>query len=116
MPEDKKIDESWKNAVEKEKGSPHNDDELAIPEPDFPFFLTTLALQAAIFLGEIPNPSNNQKEENLAQAKFIIDTLSMIKGKTAGNLSADEDSMLDNILYDLRTKYINKVNSKPSQA
>ncbi|MDP1853888.1 MAG: DUF1844 domain-containing protein [Candidatus Omnitrophota bacterium] len=116
MPEDKKIDESWKDAVEKERSSSQKDDELAVPEPDFPFFLTTLALQAGIFLGEITNPSNNQKEENLAQAKFIIDTLSMLKEKTAGNLSAEEDSMLDNILYDLRTKYINKVNRKPSQA
>lgn len=116
MPEDKKIDESWKEAVKKEMNSPQKDDEFVVPEPDFPFFLTTLALQAGIFLGEITNPANNQKEENLMQAKFIIDTLSMLKEKTAGNLSAEEDTMLDNILYDLRTKYINKVNSKPSQA
>lgn len=116
MPEnDKSIDESWKEAVDKEKSEAKTEgkEEFAPPEPDFSFFLTTLALQAAIFLGEISNPVNNQKEENLMQAKFIIDSLSMLKEKTTGNLSSEEDSMLDNVLYDLRMKYIAKVNSKP---
>ena len=115
MPENEKnIDESWKEAVDKEKKEAHakGEEDLTPPEPDFAFFLTTLALQAGIFLGEIPNPANNQKEENLMQAKFIIDTLSMLKEKTTGNLSTEEDSLLDNVLYDLRMKYIAKANNK----
>ncbi|MEK6714492.1 MAG: DUF1844 domain-containing protein [Candidatus Omnitrophota bacterium] len=113
MPEnDKSIDESWKETVDKEKNEAKTEgkEEFTPPQADFSFFLTTLALQAAIFLGEIPNPVNNQKEENLMQAKFIIDNLSMLKEKTTGNLSSEEDSMLDNVLYDLRMKYIAKVN------
>lgn len=116
MPEnDKSIDESWKEAVDKEKSEAKakGEEEFIPPQADFSFFLTTLALQAGIFLGEIPNPVNNQKEENLMQAKFIIDTLSMLKEKTTGNLSSEEDTMLDNVLYDLRMKYVAKVNSKP---
>lgn len=117
MPENEKnIDESWKETVDKEKKeSPLNDEGQVMPEPDFPFFLTTLALQAGIFLGDIPNPATNQTEENLTQAKFIIDTISMLKEKTTGNLSTEEDSIIDNLLYELRMKYINKVNSKPGK-
>ncbi len=110
---EKNIDESWKEAVEKERNSdPKNKDDFVPPEPDFNFFLSTLALQAAISMGDIPNPSNNQKEENLTQAKFIVDTLTMLKDKTIGNLSPEEDSLLDKLLYDLRMKYVSKVNTK----
>lgn len=76
--------------------------------PDFNFFITTLALQAAISLGEMENPATNKKEENLPQAKFIIDTLDMLKQKTKGNLSEKETETLDNILYELRMQYIAK--------
>lgn len=119
MPEaDKNIDESWKEAVDKEKakaqGAPGKDN-FVPPEPDFSFFITTLAFQASIFLGDMPNPANNQKEQNLPQAKFMIDTLKMLKDKTAGNLSAEEDGLLDNALYDLRMRYIAKAQEKKTQ-
>lgn len=108
----KNVDESWKETAEKEKSVTEDKGEATIPEPDFSFFLSTLALQAAIFLGEIPNPVSNQKEENPSQAKFIIDTLTMLKDKTAGNLSSEEDNILNHVLYDLRMKYINKTKEK----
>lgn len=114
MPEnDKTIDESWKEAAEKEKqtaAAGQKKEEFIPPEPDFSFFLTTLALQASVFLGDIPNPVDNKAEENLPQAKFIIDTVTMLKEKTVNNLSTEEDSLLDNILYDLRMRYIAKTN------
>jgi len=83
-----------------------------LPELDFSFFVSTLAMQVSIFLGEIPNPVTNQKEENLPQAKFIIDTLDMLKDKTKGNLNSEEDSLLENILYNLRMLYIEKTKGK----
>lgn len=80
----KNIDESWKEAVEKEKVNLEKEGKAIPPEPDFNFFITTLSLQASIDLGQIPNPVTNKKEENLTQAKFIIDTLGMLKEKTRG--------------------------------
>jgi hypothetical protein len=77
--------------------------------PDFGFFLTTLALQASIFLGAIPNPGTNQKEENLPQAKFIIGTIEMLQDKTKGNLTPEEAKLLENVLYELRMQYITKI-------
>lgn len=89
-----------------------NKKEQALPEPDFSFFVSTLAMQVSIFLGEMPNPVTNQKEENLPQAKFIIDTLDMLKDKTKGNLNSEEDSLLENILYNLRMLYLEKTKGK----
>jgi hypothetical protein len=109
---EKNIDESWKDAVEKEKESVNKGEEQIPPEPDFNFFITTLGMQAAIFLGQIPNPNTNKKEENLNQAKFIIDTLGLLKEKTKGNLSNDESGLLENLLYELRMQYIAKTSKK----
>jgi len=76
--------------------------------PDFNFFITTLALQASIFLGAIVNPATNKKEQDLTQAKFIIDTLAMLKEKTKGNLTQEENNLIENALYELRMQYVDK--------
>lgn len=78
------------------------------PKPDFKFFITTLSLQATIFLGQIPNPVTQKSEEDLTQAKFIIDTLDMLNEKTKGNLTKEESDLLENLLYELRTVYLSK--------
>ena len=108
----KNIDESWKEAVEKEKESKQQNGQFVPETPDFKFFITTLSIQAAISLGEIENPATNQKEENFTQAKFIIDTLDMLKEKTKGNLSKEEEQIMDNLLYELRVQYIAKTKGK----
>ncbi|MCX5706713.1 MAG: DUF1844 domain-containing protein, partial [Candidatus Omnitrophica bacterium] len=78
------------------------------PKADFSFFVTTLSLQATISLGQIPNPVTNKTEEDLIQAKFLIDTLGMLQEKTKGNLTPEETKLLDNLLYDLRSIYLSK--------
>jgi len=105
---DKNIDESWKDEVAKEKDKLKEAGEPASQAPDFKFFVTTLAIQAAISLGVMNNPVTNQKEENITQAKFIIDTLDMLKDKTKGNLDKEESETIENMLYDLRMQYIEK--------
>ena len=92
---DKKVDEALKNAG-----------------GDFSIFITGLSMQALVLLGEIPNPADNKKERNLDQAKYMIDTLDMLKEKTKGNLSSDEDRLLDDTLYGLRMKYLELTNKK----
>ena len=82
------------------------------PNPDFSFFVTTISLQATISLGQIPNPATSKTEEDLVQAKFLIDTLGMLQEKTKGNLSADESRLLDNILFELRAAYLSKAEGK----
>lgn len=111
MDEKKNIDETWKETVEKEKQK-DTEKEFVPPEPDFSFFVTTLAIQASIFLGHIPNPASGKKEEDMTQAKFIIDTLVMLNDKTKGNLTPDESKLLENVLYELRINYVEKTKTK----
>lgn len=86
--------------------------EFVPPNPDFSFFVTTLSIQASIALGQIPNPANNKTEEDLTQAKFLIDTLDMLTDKTRGNLGENESKLLENMLYELKTLYIAKDKEK----
>lgn len=88
----KSSDESWKETV----------------KPDFNFFITTLSIQASIALGQLANPVTNKIEEDLLQAKFIIDTMGMLKDKTNGNLTEAESNLLETVLYELRMHYIAK--------
>ncbi|MFH1355067.1 MAG: DUF1844 domain-containing protein [Candidatus Omnitrophota bacterium] len=106
--EKKNIDESWKQAVEKEKGKAEETKGFIPPEASFNFFVTTLSLQATIALGEVPNPATDKKTEDLTQAKFLIDILDMLKEKTKGNLSNEESTLLENLLYELRVQFISK--------
>jgi len=82
--------------------------DFAPPEPNFGFFITTLSLQASIALGQLANPATNKTEEDLIQAKFLIDTLGMLEAKTKGNLDSGESKLLENLLYDLRNIYLSK--------
>jgi uncharacterized protein YjaG (DUF416 family) len=78
------------------------------PKADFSFFVTTIAIQASIALGSLANPSTNKVETDLAQAKFLIDTLDLLKEKTKGNLTEEESKLLENVLYELRLIYVEK--------
>jgi uncharacterized protein YjaG (DUF416 family) len=104
----KNIDENWKEAVTNEKETLKKENKFIPPEPDFNFFITTLALQASISLGQVANPATNKIEEDITQARFLIDTLGILKEKTKGNLTADETNLLENLLYELRMQYISK--------
>ena len=116
-PVKKKIDEAWKETVAREKKAgeakePEEEAEKAGSPPmemDFSLFISGLGMQALMGLGEITNPLAKKKEVNLDQAKQTIDVLSMLKGKTEGNLTDEESKILDSLLYELRMKYIDKV-------
>ncbi len=104
----KKVDESWKQGVEKEKQEPKAQGEFVSPEPDFKFFITTLTLQASIALGHMANPATGKTEKDSIQAKFLIDTLGMLQEKTKGNLTPEENDLFENLLYELRVAYLAK--------
>ena len=85
------------------------------PEVNFSSFVLSLSSSALFHFGEIPDPISNQKQRNLPMAKQTIDILGMLKEKTAGNLTEQEDKLLDNLLYDLRMRYINETKKDPSK-
>jgi hypothetical protein len=88
------------------KGKRSAEEEVKLPEINFPTFIISLNASALFHLGVIADPATGEKEKNLGLAKQVIDTLSMLADKTKGNLTSDEESMLKNILYDLRIIYV----------
>ncbi|MBU0547586.1 MAG: DUF1844 domain-containing protein [Candidatus Omnitrophica bacterium] len=102
----KKVDDDWKQKVENEKQTPKEEGKFTPPEPDFKFFVTTLALQASIALGHMANPETKKTQKDPVQAKFIIDTLGILQEKTKGNLTPEETNLLENLLYELRVAYL----------
>ncbi len=71
-------------------------------------FLLSLANTVMVHLGQIPEPGIGQKMEDLEAARQMIDILGILKEKTEGNLSAEESHLLENVLYELRLKFMGK--------
>src|SRR5579864_8258171 len=69
-------------------------------------FVMMQAQNAALFLGQIPNPKTGEGEVNLELAKMFIDQLLMIQEKTRGNLTNDESTVLRNALSNLQMVYV----------
>lgn len=76
------------------------------PEANFATFIATLRLQVLVCLGEVPNPATQEPQRDLAQAKYLVDTLAVIERKTEGNLDENETRLLDTILYETRMRYV----------
>lgn len=106
---DKIVDEEWKKHVQEEKEMEAEEEAPPLPEASFILFISSLATQALIALGEIENPVTRTKEKNLAQAKFTIDTIGIIEEKTRGNLTPEEKRYLEGVLYDLKMSYVNSI-------
>jgi hypothetical protein len=77
-----------------------------IPEANFAGHVATLASQALFALGALPDPQTGKRYLDIELAKYYIDTLKMLESKTAGNLTNEEKTQLDNALYQLRSAYI----------
>jgi hypothetical protein len=69
-------------------------------------FVMMQAQNAALFLGQIPNPQTGKGEVNLEVAKMFIDQLEMIQEKTRGNLSNEEATVLRNTISNLQMAYV----------
>ncbi len=80
--------------------------EAPLPEINFNSLILSLSTSALIQLGEIQDPQSNQPSKNLSLAKQTIDLIGMLKEKTKGNLTPDEERLLDSVLYDLRMRFV----------
>jgi len=120
---DKKVDETWKEGIEAERRSDPKTQEKKPEQPktsgasdadaepqevSFSLFISTLAMQAYVALGELADPASQEKKIHLPQAKYMIDLIHLIHEKTKGNLSPDEEKMISGLLYQLQLKYVEK--------
>ena len=74
-------------------------------DPRFHEFILLQAQNAGLFLGQIPSPQDGKKSINLRAAKSVLDSLGMLKKKTAGNLTETEEKLLEIALKNLLPLY-----------
>ena len=84
-------------------GATRADESSAI---SFTAFVLSLAQTAAVHFGDVPDPMSGAKEANLPAAQQMIDILALIEEKTRGNLTAEERQLLDQVLYELRLRFV----------
>ena len=72
----------------------------------FVAFVVSLASSAAVHFGDLPDPSGARSEPNLEGAAQMIDILVLLEEKTRGNLSLEEREVLEQVLYELRMRFV----------
>jgi len=102
-------EEAVKEEAEKDAGEQAWEKEqetTPLPEVNFSSFLLSLSSSVLLHLGEIADPQSGEKRKDLALAKQSIDIIGILKDKTKGNLSEEEEKLLQNLLYDLRMRFV----------
>ena len=103
------VTEEGKKGEEKEeaeKNETPKKEEIPLPEINLSSFVLSLSSSALLHFGQIPDPLTKKKERNLPLAKQTIDILGILQEKTKGNLTKDEEQLIENLLHDLRLKYV----------
>jgi hypothetical protein len=78
-----------------------------MPDLSFTAFVVSLASSAAIHFGDLPSlDSGVRNPPNLEGASQMIDILSLLEQKTRGNLTAEERQVLEQVLYELRVRFL----------
>ena len=73
----------------------------------FVAFVLSLAHTTAVHLGDVPDPASGQPSPpNLAAASQMIDILALLERKTRGNLTAEERQLLEQVIYELRLRFV----------
>jgi hypothetical protein len=84
--------------------------DFPLPPPTFEFFVLSLKMQSEMHMGLLPFGDEDQTDLRLA--RHSIDLLAMIQDKTKGNLSMDEQRLIENTLTELRFRYVQKIEEK----
>lgn len=104
MTEEKTMNEAEKRC--KCAGGEMVDGKCVMPEVTFLAFVMSLNTSALFHLGQIADPETGSYRQDLILAKHTIDTLDLLKKKTKGNLTDEEDNILGKVVYDLKMRYV----------
>ena len=83
-----------------------SDPHSAPPAANFLQFISGIAVQTLVHLGKMSNPLTKQSGVDLPNARYSIDILAVLRDKTKGNLTPQEDEYIQNVLRDLRLEYV----------
>ena len=89
--------------------SPAGFERRSLDEPegvDFTMLINAMAQPALLYLGEIPHPATGQATLDLEGARLQIDMLDLLRVKSRGNLTPQEENLLESVLYQLRMRYV----------
>jgi uncharacterized protein DUF1844 len=84
---------------------------LSVETPEtgltFSGFILSLATTAAVHFGDIADPNTGERAEpNLAAAAQMIELIAMLQERTKGNLIEPEERLVDDLLYELRLRFV----------
>lgn len=77
-----------------------------MPTVTFSSLVMSFHTSALFHMGELPDPQTGRKIVDMELAKHAIDTIALLRDKTAGNLTEDEAELLTRILYELKMRYV----------
>jgi hypothetical protein len=80
------------------------------PEVTVADLVNMLATNALVLLGDAPDPASGERVANLQGAQVMIAFLTLLQEKTKGNLDKEEEKFLDDLLYNLRMRFLTKAN------
>ena len=92
--------------AERQRPEPETGPRRDLPLADFTMLVNMLVTNAMVFLGQMPAPGSQQYMRNLPQAQHMIDLLMVLREKTRGNLTPDEDQMMQELLPQLQMAYV----------
>jgi uncharacterized protein DUF1844 len=91
---------------ERQRPEPGGSTRRDLPPADFTMLVNMLVTNAMVFLGQMPAPGSQQYMRNLPQAQHMVDLLMVLREKTRGNLTPDEDQMMQDLLPQLQMAYV----------
>ena len=91
-----------------EQKTPSEGEQAEPFQVDFSAFIMSLTSSAFYHLGDMADPTTGKKEVNLPAVQQTIDMLIMLREKTKGNLKEDESKLLEQLIYELQVKYVDK--------
>jgi hypothetical protein len=116
--EDKDIVQEQADAAGQGESQPKADEDVCYPETEggascskmppveFSGFIVSLAQAALMQLGDIPDPTTGQPARNVDQARYSIDLIDMLSQKTQGNLTEEEQTLIQRVLSDLKLRFV----------
>jgi Domain of unknown function (DUF1844) len=93
-----------------------SDSEYPLPPATFEFLVLSLRTQTEMQLGLLYTGEKNQPDPDFRIARHSIDLLAMLQDKTRGNISLEEQRLLENSLTELRFRYVQAMQQHPAKA
>ncbi|RJP33955.1 MAG: DUF1844 domain-containing protein [Phycisphaerales bacterium] len=103
------IDSDWKEEARREKerlAEQSRQGRGELPPPSFAEIVNLIVIQAAMALGGFVGPDGRAHPPDLVSGRHYIDLLGLMEEKTRGNLTPEEQQMLEAVLYELRMQFV----------